>query len=122
MIKRQSAKPKAQKGRKNMPYGILAGALHKKGTFTNEKNGEVIAYDNIDLVILTEPSVGGAYDPIEAVGQTIERTAKFPADNLTAVFGEDVHKLSDIHPFIGKKIEYFCDTGKKICKVILNGK
>ena len=103
-------------------YGILAGAMHKKGSFTNDTTGEIIAYDNIDLVILVEPKVGGEYDPIEAFGQTTERSSKFAAENLSAVFGEDIRKLSDIHPFIGKKIEYFFDGGKKICKVILNGK
>ncbi len=102
-------------------YGILAGALHKKGSFENEKTGEVISYDNVDLVILVEPSVGGAYDPVEAVGQTTERSSKFSAENLTTVFGEKVRKLSDIQPFIGKRIEYYFDGSKKICRVIVNG-
>lgn len=102
-------------------YGILAGAMHKKGSFTNDTTGEIIAYDNIDLVILIPPSVGGAYDPVEAVGQTTERSSKFAAENLSNVFGKDVRTLKDVEPFIGKQVEYYFDVSKKICRVIING-
>ena len=100
--------------------GVLLGAVHKKGNFTNETTGEVISFDNIELVIVISPSVGGAYDPIEAIGQVTERSSKFPAENLSNVFGKDVKRLSDIEPWLGQRIEYFYDGSKKICKVLLN--
>lgn len=100
--------------------GYLEGALHKKGQFKNETTGELIDYDNVVLTILIPPTVGGAYDPVEAVGMTIDSKAKFAYENLSQVFGNDVKCLEDVSPLIGRKVEYFFDGNKKVCKVMVS--
>lgn len=100
--------------------GTLIGAHRKKGTFTNENTGEVLAYDNLMLTILVPIPVGGAYDPIEACGLGTEKNAKCAFSSISDVFGKDYKHCSDLAPLMNKEIEYFYDSGKKICKVLVN--
>lgn len=102
--------------------GKLVGAMHKKGNFTNEKTGEVIAYDNIELVILSPIKTGGQYDPVAAVGLSPDKNTKFRAEKLSEVFGEQYNTLDSISPLLGSDIEYFFDSSKKICRVMKYGK
>jgi hypothetical protein len=101
-------------------YGKLVGALHKKGTFTNQDTGELVSFDNIELVVLVPPKIGGSYDPVEAVGFTTEKKCKFPADSISDVFGKDVKSIDDINPLIDSDIEFFYDGSKRVCKVMIN--
>ena len=102
--------------------GKLVGAMHKKGTFTNDKTGEVISFDNIELVILSPIQTGGEYQPLHAVGLSPDKNTKFKAENLTQVFGEQYNSLDSLSPLLGSDIEYFFDSSKKICKVMKYGK
>lgn len=97
--------------------GTLAGAMHKKGNFVNEETGDVVEYDNLVLTILVPIKLGGAYDPVEAVGKTVDNKAKCAFSNISNVFGSDVTGISDIEPFIGSDIEYFYDSSKKLERV-----
>lgn len=101
--------------------GVLAGAMHKKGSFMNEETGEVIAYDNLALSILVPIKVGGAYDPIEAVGVTTEKKAQCPYENISDVFGEEITSCADLEPFLNKEIEYYFDGSKRLARVIVRG-
>lgn len=98
--------------------GKLVGAMHKKGTFTNDITGEVIAYDNIELVILSPIQTGGQYDPVAAVGLSPDKNTKFKADRLSDVFGKEYNTLDSLSPLLGSDIEYFYDSSKRICKVM----
>lgn len=53
---------KGLKGEKNMATKFI-GFKRKNGTFTNDKTGEVVAYDNYDLFLITGnvPDVSGYY-------------------------------------------------------------
>lgn len=102
--------------------GKLVGAMHKKGTFTNDKTGEVIAYDNIELVILSPIQTGGQFDPVSAVGLSPDKNTKFRAEKLSEVFGEQYTTLDSLSPLLGSDIEYFFDSSKKICRVMKYGK
>ena len=102
--------------------GKLVGALHKRGSFTNDKTGELVNYDNCELVILCPIPTGGKFDPVSAVGLAPEKVAKFPFERIHDVFGENVHDVADLSTYIGRDIEYFYDGSKKICKVLFNGK
>lgn len=100
--------------------GTLVGAQRKKGTFTNETTGEVIAYDNLVLSILVPINIGGQYEPIEACGVALEKNAKCAFSSISDVFGSNFKCCADLEPFMNKNIEYFFDSSKKICKVIVN--
>ena len=75
--------------------------------------------------MLVPPSVGGQYDPVAAVGDTVETIGNkhnFPSfniENISAVFGPDVTNINDIQKFIGKDVDFFYDRSKKICSVKL---
>lgn len=97
--------------------GKLVGALHKRGKFTNENTGELIEFDNVELVILTAPVVSGKFAPVSSIGLLPEKASKFPFSEISNVFGENVHEVSDLAHLIGKDIQYFYDGSKKICFV-----
>lgn len=105
-----------------MSKGKLVGIMHKKGNFTNEKTGEVVDYNNIELVILSPIQCGGKFQPLHALGFQPDKNCKLPAENLTEVFGEQYTNFDSLSDLIGHQIEYFFDSSKKICKVIDNGK
>lgn len=102
--------------------GKLVGAMHKKGSFLNESTGEMVAYDNIELVILRDIPSGGKFDPVASVGLSPEKIAKFPFEKIHEVFNDNVHEVTDLVDFLGFDIEYYYDGSKKICKVLKNGK
>lgn len=101
--------------------GTLVGAMHKKGSFTNEESGELVMYDNLELVILVPIPVGGQYDPIESEGLKPERNSKCSFEKLSEVFGDEFKNVSDLAPLMGREVEYFFDGSKKICKVMVHG-
>ena len=97
--------------------GKLVGALHKRGKFTNENTGELIEFDNVELIILTLPVTTGNYAPVASIGSIVEKASKFPFSEISNVFGDNVHEVSDLAHLIGKDIQYFYDGSKKICFV-----
>ena len=101
--------------------GKFVGAMHKKGSFVNESSGELVDFDNIELIILVQIPSGGKYDPVSSVGLRPEKNAKFPADKLSEVFGSDYTAVSDLEDILGYTVEYFYDSSKKICRVIALG-
>ena len=64
--------------------------MHKKGNFTNDKTGEVVSYDNIELVILSPIQIGGQYDPVAAVGLSPDKNTKFRAEKACRGFWRTV--------------------------------
>ena len=102
--------------------GKLVGAMHKKGEFKNEKTGELVQYDNIELVILTPIHAGGEYQPLHAVGLSPDRNTKFKAADISQVFGEKYNSLDSLSSLLGCDVEYFFDSSKRICKVLTYGK
>jgi hypothetical protein len=98
--------------------GQLVGIMHKKGTFTDKETGELVPYDNLELVILVPSKIGGQFAPVEAIGVTTEKKAKCAYSSLSDVFGTEYKSISDLDVFIGSQIEFFYDGSKKICKVL----
>lgn len=101
-------------------FGTIVGAMHKKGSFHNQETGELIDYDNLELTLLVPVKIGGAYDPIEAVGMTTEKKAKCPFNSLSDVFGKEYRTINDLEKLMGKNVEFFYDGSKKLNRVFVN--
>lgn len=74
--------------------GILIGAIHKKGTFTDDSNF------------------------VQGVGYTIANDCKCAWSERGNVFGKDV-SMKDIGELVGTEIQYFYNDKKKLEAVII---
>ncbi len=77
------------------------GFKRKKGSFTNEKTGEVIAYDNYDLYFITGgvPDITGYYPSAYKVkGNTIRQILGFEAS------AGDNEVLGILHDMVNKDV------------------
>ncbi len=84
----------------------LVGYQQKKGTFTNEKTGEVIEYDNYELYCMT--------DEDEKVKGLMTVTHKIKAEELVIKGAKDLDEL------INKEIDLVMNgKGNKISKIYL---
>ena len=103
---------------KNM-RGILIGAIHKKGTFTDD-NGKSIDYDNLVLQVQKpiENKLADDSNFVQGVGYTIANYCKCAWSERGNVFGKDV-SMKDIGELVGTEIQYFYNDKKKLEAVII---
>ena len=76
--------------------GILIGAIHKKGTFTDD-NGKSIDYDNLVLQVQKpiENKLADDSNFVHGVGYTIANDCKCAWSERGNVFGKDVSMISE---------------------------
>lgn len=112
-----SGKPKPQKGLIQVK-GILIGAMHKDGTFTDD-NGNAVDYNNLVLVVQKPIELSQIAGRVcEGVGFTTTE-AKCPWQNFETVFGGRVKSLADLEGYVGTEISYYFDDKKKLDTVLL---
>lgn len=99
--------------------GILIGAMHKKGVFTDD-NGREVSYNNLVLQVQKPIENKLADDSlfVEGVGFTIATDCKCEWDKREDVFGKKV-TMQDIGELIGTEIQYFYNDKKKLEAVII---
>lgn len=99
--------------------GILIGAIHKKGTFTDD-NGRSIDYDNLVLQVQKpiENKLADDSNFVQGVGYTIANDCKCAWSERGNVFGKDV-SMKDIGALVGTEIQYFYNDKKKLEAVII---
>lgn len=97
--------------------GILIGAMHKDGEFTDD-NGNKLKYNNL-VLILQKPieQVDSPDRLVQGVGFTTTE-AKCPWNNLTDVFGGKIKDLKQIGELVGSEVQYFYDDKKRLDTVI----
>lgn len=98
--------------------GVLIGACHKSGEFTDE-NGKNIPYNNL-VLYLQKPIENVNFEDrtCEGVGFTTVE-AKTPWDNFQNVFNCEISSLDELGSYVGTEIRYFFDDKKKLDEVIL---
>ena len=98
--------------------GILIGAMHKKGKFTDEA-GELIPYDNL-VLLLQKPIEFNDDDNryCTGVGFMIAE-AKCPWERFSDIFEDRVTSLDKLENYIGTEVSYFFNDKKKLDTVIL---
>lgn len=99
--------------------GILIGAIHKKGIFTDD-NSKAIEYDNLVLQVQKpiENKLADSSNFVEGVGFTVANDCKCEWSKRADVFGKQV-SMKDIGELVGTEIQYFYNDKKKLEAVII---
>ncbi len=87
--------------------GIFKGAYRNKGSFTDEKTGEYIEYDNIEFTVLVPFKVTRAHT--YGIGEEAAQKMKCKFENFSQVCNTDdlddgltnFNTLDDLVPFLG---------------------
>lgn len=98
--------------------GVLIGACHKSGEFTDD-NGRNVPYDNLVLYLQKPIENSNADDRYcEGVGFTTVE-AKTPWENFSNVFENAVSSLDELENYVGTEVNYFFNDKKKLDTVLL---